>query len=290
MGCKFKTVVLMGRSQAEGVVASLNTLIAYLQQREVKIILEQEAAQLLSRTDLPILSRDKLKSKCNLIIVVGGDGSLLGAGRAAAEQDLPVVGVNRGSLGFLTDIKPGELEDIGKILDGEYSEEQRFLLNSIVEKDGKQVTQHTALNDIVLLPSEMNRMIEFSVFINDRLVCHHRADGMIVATPTGSTAHALSAGGPILHPGLDAIVLLPLSPHTLSSRPIVVTGDSKIEIVMAKHCKAMANISCDGLELIAVPECGIIKIAKHASSMRLIHLASYDYFATLRSKLHWETK
>ncbi|KPJ67433.1 MAG: hypothetical protein AMJ43_04015 [Coxiella sp. DG_40] len=283
----FKNIVLMGRQHTEGVAETLNTLVSYLQERNINVLIEKETAIIVPTHDLSVISREQLKNNCDLIIVVGGDGSLLNAAHFAADQDVPVVGVNRGTLGFLTDIRPDEIDNIGKILQGDYIEEKRFLFNANVQHQDHIIATKLALNDVVLLPSEINRMIEFTVYINGLLVSTHRADGMIVATPTGSTAHALSGGGPILHPGLDAIVLLPMFPHTLSNRPIVVKGDSDIEIVMAKDCKACPNISCDGQELIPVPLEGKIKIKKHVNQLRLIHLKDYDYYATLRGKLHW---
>jgi NAD+ kinase len=285
---KFKTAVLIGRQHTLGVVDTLKALIDYLRNSKVKIFLESDTSELLPGVTLPIVGNDLLNNQQHeLIIVVGGDGSLLHAAHIAADKNIPVLGINRGTLGFLTDIKPDAINSIDKILQGDYSEEERFLLNATVQNE---VTGELALNDVVLLPSAINRMMEFSVYINGQFVCWHKADGMIVATPTGSTAHALAGGGPILHPNLDAIVLLPMFPHTLSSRPIVVSGDSNIEIVMAGACNVSPNVSCDGQKLIPVPIGGTIKIKKHGKKLRLIHLTDYNYFETLRYKLNWEAK
>ncbi len=286
----FKTIVLMGRQQTEGMAETLNSLIIYLQKHDINIIIEKDTAILLPALDLPVINREKLAGNCDLMIVVGGDGSLLSASHFATDQNIPVVGINRGRLGFLTDIRPDEIENLDKILQGEYLEESRFLLNAGVQHQDHTLTQELALNEVVLLPSVINRMIEFTIYIDQQLVCAQRADGLIVATPTGSTAHSLSGGGPILHPGLDAIVLLPMFPHTLSSRPIVVKGKSNIEIVIAEECKTCPNISCDGQEMIPIPSGGKINIKKHANQLRLIHLKDYNYYETLRSKLHWENK
>lgn len=286
---KFKNIALIGRRHTEGVAETLTEVINYLQKHDVKIMLEKETAIMVLNHQLPIVKREELKNNCDLIIVVGGDGSLLTAARIAVDQDIPVVGVNRGTLGFLTDINPDEIESLGKILAGKYKEEPRFLLDVRMQHEDHIITKDIALNDVVLLPSETNRMIEFCVYINQQFVCTHRADGLIVATPTGSTAHALSGGGPILHPGLDAIVLLPMFPHALSSRPIVVEGDSDIEIVMAEACHACPNISCDGQNLIPIASGAKINIKQHPEKLRLIHLQDYNYFETLRVKLHWES-
>jgi NAD+ kinase len=290
MKLAFKTIVIMGRQQTEGMAETLSNLITYLQKRDINIIIEKDTAVLLPTFDLPTINRQQLAGNCDLIIVVGGDGSLLSASHFATDQNIPIVGINRGRLGFLTDIRPDEIKTLDKILQGEYLEEARFLLNAEVQHQDHTLTQEIALNEVVLLPSVINRMIEFTIYIDKQLVCTQRADGLIVATPTGSTAHALSGGGPILHPGLDAIVLLPMFPHTLSSRPIVVKGQSNIEIVIAEDCKTSPNISCDGQELIPIPSGGKISIKKHANKLRLIHLKDYNYYETLRSKLHWESK
>lgn len=289
MKTKFKKIVLMGRRNTEGVVDTLSALVKYLQTDNLEVILEQETAFLLPGVSLPVCDGNQLH-QCDLIIVVGGDGSLLHAARISADQNIPVLGVNRGNLGFLTDIHPDDIEKIHDILKGEYFEETRFLLAAKIKHGDDTVAQDTALNDVVLLPSEINRMMDFSIYIDNQFVCTHRADGMIVATPTGSTAHALSGGGPILHPGLDAIVLVPMFPHTLSSRPIVVKGDSNITIVMSENCKAYPKISCDGQKHVAVPVGGQIFIHKYEKKLRLIHLHEYNYYETLRAKLKWESK
>jgi len=234
------------------------------------------------------------------------------------EQGKPVLGVNRGRLGFLADIHPGELyTKIGEILDGNYFEETRFLLTSFETgssslndsqkkttiphsaQESKRVSKHQtkngiklgdALNDIVLLPGEFAHMIEFSVYVNDQFICTQRADGLIVTTPTGSTAYALSGGGPILHPALDAIALVPMFPHTLSSRPIVVAGNSRIEIVISKDNETSPRISCDGEARIPILPGHQVQIHKKAQELRLVHPMDYNYFQTLRTKLHWGTQ
>jgi NAD+ kinase len=290
MNLAFKTIALIGRRYTEGVTDTLNALVDYLHSLNAKIFLEEETAHMLRHNKLPTIHRDKLHGHCDLIIVVGGDGSLLSAARIAVDQHIPVLGVNRGSLGFLTDINPDEIETIGEILSGKFSEEERFLLDAKFAHENHVITHDKALNDVVLLPSEINRMIEFSVYIDKQFVCKQKADGMIVATPTGSTAHALSGGGPILHPNLDAIVLVPMFPHTLTSRPIVVKGDSVIELIMSEDCNACPNISCDGQEFVPIPLGSKVKIHKHPQKLRLIHSVNYNYYETLRVKLNWQKK
>ena len=190
-----------------------------------------------------------------------------------------MLGINRGHLGFLTDINPKELHRISDVLNGNYTREERFLLKTSLG---------IALNDVVLLPGEA-QLIEFDIMINNQFVCQQRADGLIIATPTGSTAYALSGGGPILHPHLNAMVLVPMFPHTLSSRPIVIDSDAKIELIISEHKNKTANISCDGQQRIPVEPGTRITIEKHEKKLHLIHPDNYDYFATLREKLGWQS-
>lgn len=288
MTSKFKHIALMARRQGEGVSETLTSLAAYLKQQRVAVSLESGTAKLYSNLGLPQINFQSLAEQvCDLIIVIGGDGSLLSTAHIAAPHNIPVLGVNRGNLGFLTDIRPDEITDIGEILRGSFTEETRFLLSTKIDNNEKE---WLALNDVVLLPSEVNHMIEFSVYVDGQFVCLHRANGLIVATPTGSTAHSLSGGGPILHPSLDAIILQPMFPHTLSSRPIVVSASSEIKIVTSKTGNAEQNISCDGQNLIPIEMGGYIVIKKYSKKLRLIHLPNYNYYETLRGKLHWESR
>jgi NAD+ kinase len=203
---------------------------------------------------------------------------------------VPVLGINRGRLGFLTDINPNEIDNkVTEVLNGHYIEEKRFLLNVRIQAAKQKQTADIALNDVVLLPGDVAHMIEFSITINDQFVCNHRADGMIVATPTGSTAYALSGGGPILHPSLDALVLVPMFPHTLSARPIVVGAASVIQIKISDTNEKPPRLSCDGQKPIELPLGAIIEIQKNPQALRLIHPTDYNYFETLRLKLQWNT-
>jgi len=176
------------------------------------------------------------------------------------------------------------------VIDGHFIEEKRLVLQAEVLEQNKVVDKNNALNDVVLLPARIAHMIEFQVFINGEFVCNHRADGLIVATPTGSTAYALSGGGPILHPKLNCIALVPICPHTLSSRPIVVSADSEIELVIAERPVARPNLSCDGQPPVRLPKDGKIKIKRQEKQLRLIHPKDYNYYETLREKLRWEGK
>lgn len=266
----------------------VDTLCQILQTHKRDIYLEVSTAALLNASPFPTLPLDGIQQKIDLVIVIGGDGNLLHAARAAADANVAVVGINRGRLGFLTDILPNDLANkIPAILNGNYYEEQRFLLQA---QPRSAQNSGTALNDVVLLAGEINHMIEFEIFIDNLPVCSQRADGLIVATPTGSTAYALSGGGPILHPQLDAIVLVPMFAHTLSSRPIVVAANSVIDIVIDKNNQGSPRLSCDSQTLLHVHAAEVIRIHKKAEPLRLIHPIDYNYYETLRSKLKWESK
>jgi NAD+ kinase len=229
-----------------------------------------------------------MAGKCQLVIVVGGDGSMLKAAPLLADLDLPVVGVNRGRLGFLTDVLPEEIEQgLGPILAGQYKEESRFLLEVSVAAAEGEVMLGAAMNDVVLHPGRAAQMIEFELHIDGRFVYNQASDGLIVATPTGSTAYSMSAGGPIMHPKLDALVLVPMYPHSLSSRPIVVDSDSRITLVIGDRQNTAPQVSCDGSVVHTSHVGDRITIRRKHKQLRLLHPVDYDYYATCRSKLHW---
>jgi NAD+ kinase len=283
----FNRVALFGRQGGDDITETLLALRDYLCEQHVEVFFEQETAAALPPQPQPTLGRKELEGRCDLVIVVGGDGSLLRAARVATEQNLPVLGVNRGRLGFLTDIYPEELARIGRVLEGDYREEKRSLIGGLLE--GKNlVTEGVALNDVVLSPGTIGRMIEFDIYVNKQFVCRQRADGLIIATPTGSTAYSLSGGGPILHPSVNAILLVPMFPHTLNSRPIVVSGDNPIEVRITPDNSSSPEVSYDGQERVMIPPGGKITITQQPQRLRLIHPKDYSYFETLRTKLRWE--
>ncbi|NKB47280.1 MAG: NAD(+) kinase [Legionellales bacterium] len=288
----FSRVTLFARQYRanEGVNETLHILAELLTSLQLTVQLEMETAQFFD-LPLPTIELNQLNADHDLVVVVGGDGNLLSAARTAVEAGIAVCGINRGHLGFLTDIAPDEAASkIQQVLEGDYLEESRFLLNTLMMQDEQVVFQGLALNDVVLTLGDEPHMIDFSIYINDKFVCDQRADGIIVATPTGSTAYALSGGGPILHPTLNAVVLVPMFPHKLSSRPIVVEGDSCITLKIHEHNPCAANLSCDGHDKITVAPGKTIKISKHLQQLRLIHPLNYNYYETLRSKLGWERK
>ncbi len=287
---EFQRIAVMGREGVEGVPDTLKALGEHLLSRKNTVVFESNAANMIDGDRFTVIEADEIKKHADLLIVVGGDGSMLSASRIAVAAQLPVLGINRGRLGFLTDIRPNEFNKIDAILDGHYREEHRFLLTASIEQNQKQSAHDLALNDVVLLPGDVAKMIEFEVIVNDERVCSQRADGLIVATPTGSTAYALSGGGPILHPQLDAVVLVPMFPHTLSSRPIVLQGNSQIKIVITKDNDTSPYVSCDGQNRVAVSPGGCIQIEKNKQQLHLIHPEDYDYYETLRRKLDWEKR
>lgn len=284
----FRKVALLSRHRVEGIEESLLAVKNYLLDYPIEVVMEPNTAELLPEADVPIFPKELLCENCDLIIVVGGDGSMLNAAHIAVEYRLPVLGINKGRLGFLTDIRPDEFHKIDEVLSGRYKEEERFLLEATIYHGNGEISRSVALNDVVLLPGNIAHMIEFEVNINNEMICYQRADGIIVATPTGSTAYALSGGGPILHPQLDAIVLVPMFPHTLSSRPIVVKSDSEINIILSASNQISPRVSCDGQKRIPLEPGGKIVIKKKPEKLRLIHPLDYNYFQTLREKLGWE--
>ncbi len=282
----FKKVALISRPGKHSVPPTLIALARYLQAIEIDVVVESQTAEMMANQALTIVDRQAIAEHAELIIVVGGDGSFINAAHIAAAQNLPILGINRGRLGFLTDIYPYELEAISNVLSGQYQVEQRFMLEAHIGAAEKAL----ALNEVVLLPGDAAHMIEFDIHINDNYVCHQRADGLIIATPTGSTAYALSGGGPILHPGLNAVVLLPMFPHVLSSRPIVVDCDSQIRIEISKTTKTVPFVSCDGHQRIALLAGEELCIGLHQKKITLIHPHNYNYYATLQTKLGWQTR
>jgi len=289
-----KTLGLIGRVTNPGVKETLKILIDYLHHLDKKTFIDQETAASLADVQLDVLKRNELGKKCDLIIVVGGDGSLINAAHTLVKDQVPVLGINRGSLGFLTDIHPTELIKIRSILEGNFILEKRFLLTATISLNSKELGDKTnhrqALNEFALIPDAVPQMIEFEVYINDKFVLSQRSDGLIIATPTGSTAYSLSAGGPILHPQLDAMVMVPMFPHTLSVRPIVINANQEVKISISPNNKTAPRLACDGHAYVNTPAGSQINITKSTQALQLVHPQDYDYYETLRSKLHWGHK
>ncbi len=288
---QFKTIGLIGRRDSESTQYSLKRLITFLEKKQVDLLLDEETSEVLPDCSLVTKSRSFLAKNCDLIIVVGGDGSLLGAARAFAGYDVKLLGINRGRLGFLTDISPDEIEyKVSEVLEGSFDSEERFLLSSSVRRKNKHISEGIALNDVVLHPGKFIRMIEFELFIDDEFVCRQRSDGLIVSSPTGSTAYALSGGGPIMHPSLDAVVLVPMNPHTLSSRPICVSASSCIRIIMSETNHLSPHVTCDGQTHVVTQPGDVLEIKKSPRRLNLIHPVGQNFYETCRTKLGWASQ
>ena len=291
MEYQFRNIGIIGRVGNKHVIESVKVLTQFILGRNLSVVLEAEIAAVLDDHGLQVSSRKLIGEICDLVIVVGGDGSMLGAARELAKHNVPVLGVNRGGLGFLTDISPLEIEEkLGEVLDGQYVVEQRFLLDTVVKRDGEPIGKGSAFNDVVVSSGETARMIEFEIYVEGQFVHSQRSDGMIVSTPTGSTAYSLSGGGPIMHPGLDALALVPMFPHSLSSRPIVVNGNSEIKVVIGIDNQMNPIVSCDGHSTIHTQPGDVIYIYKKQQKLKMLHPLDHNFYAVCRDKLGWGNK
>lgn len=251
----------------------------------------EDIASALGSIGATLLDRHALAHACDLVIVVGGDGSILGMARELAASEVPVLGINRGSLGFLADISPDELESrVAAVLKGEFRIDQRFLLAADVLRQGETIAHGTALNDVVIHSGAMSKMIDLRMWIDGEFVYSQRSDGLIVCTPTGSTAYALSAGGPIMHPTLDAICIVPMFPHTLTSRPLVVRGDSELIVELMGARGIQPRVSCDSQVEWQVDGGDQVRIRKAEGALHLLHPLEHSFYESCRSKLDWATR
>ena len=285
---KFKRIALIGRSGHQQATETIARLIGYLRAEGLDIWVVDDIASIDGFSDLPHCTLEHIGQKVDLAIVVGGDGSLLGASRALANFGTPVLGINRGTLGFLTDIRPSEaIEKVGQALLGQFTEEKRWLNSVEVIRDEQIIAQVTALNDVVLHKGQSARMLGFDLCIDDQFVYSSRSDGLIVSTPTGSTAYALSAGGPIMHPKLNALVLVPMFPHTLNARPIVVPAGCVVSVTVTEKHQALPQVSCDGQTHISLLLGDRVLIRQSEEQLTLLHPPGYSYYEVCRSKLQW---
>ena len=289
MNSPFQRIGIVGKYDSLNLAEPLEKLIAFLEGRGVSVVLDQRSATAVGRAHAPAVSLDDIGAHADLVVVLGGDGTLLYAARVLASQKVPLIGINLGKLGFLTDIPANAMEALlGQVLDGEYQEETRTLLNTKIVRDGGIVSRTVALNDVVLTKGARGSMIDLEVYVDGRFVYSLRADGLIVATPTGSTAYALSSGGPILHPDLAAIVLVPICPHTLSNRPIALSDRCTVEVILQKGDGAFANFDVQDHFGLQVDDRLVISPAEEG--IRLLHPIGHSYFSMLREKLRWGTK
>lgn len=286
MTIKIKSIGIIAKDKSEAVTNTVKQLVSFLTEKSCEIIYDETTAGIINSTKT--VRRNDLAKLSDLAIVVGGDGTFLSAVRSLADKNIPILGINLGRLGFLVDISPDEMfEHLEHILQGEYVDECRFLLQAQVERDGQIISEADAFNDVVVHIRDVARMIEFETYINGQFVNFQRSDGLVVSTPTGSTAYALSSGGPLLHATLDAMVLVPICPHTLTNRPLVINASSKVEIVIGESKQSTSQVTFDGQTAFDVKPGDKIIVQKKQSVVHLIHPPSYDYFEILRAKLHW---
>lgn len=282
---KFNTVGIIVKPHSEVVKDTLEHLLEYLGTKHCSVVLDHSVDGLLNKT---VVSREELGNQCDLVITIGGDGTILNAARSLADKNVPLVGINIGRLGFLADVSPDEVDTVlDNVLSGNFIEEKRFLLNASVHRNGDVIFTADALNDVVLHVRDVARMIEFETYIDEQFVNHQRADGLVISTPTGSTAYALSSGGPILQANLDAIALVPICPHTLSNRPLVINSSSMVDLLICETKQAIAQITCDGQTSFDVQLGDHIIIKRKVNAITLLHPHGHNNFEILRAKLHW---
>ncbi|MCG6870861.1 MAG: NAD(+) kinase [Gammaproteobacteria bacterium] len=284
----FKTIGIYGKYQDAGAGDVVNELANFLLNRGHEVLIDEGTCMLIDTTPSAARCESNIGEHIELAVVVGGDGTMLNVARQLANVDVPILGINLGRLGFLTEIPANDIEhQLGRILDGEFAAEERFLLHSEIMRRGKIVHASNALNDVIIGKGELSRLIDFETFLDGYFVTRMRADGIIVATPTGSTAYALSAGGPILNPTLPALVLVPICPHTLSARPIVVSADSVVEIVVSGSAQQSAHVTFDGQANYTLQKNDRVYVRRAPTPVRLLHPVDRNHYDVLRAKLRW---
>ncbi len=287
---EFSTIGITGKPDEPAITGTLNRLGRFLSQKGYRLFLAGLCQQYASDFEYHCCPLEDLGKHCDVVIVVGGDGTFLAAARAVVEDHTPLIGVNLGRLGFLVDISPDELATrLDHILQGHYQKEYRSLLKAKIIRNGEVIHQQTAVNEVVVHRWVTPSMIEIITSINGAYFNTQRSDGLIVATPTGSTAYALSAGGPIIQPSLNALVLVPLNPHTLSNRPVVIDDNCEIEIRFSQTKQIHALVTCDHLEIPDVLISDTIKIKKEHQQLIILHPEDHDFFKVLRDKLNWSS-
>lgn len=286
----FQTIAIVGKPRHDIALETHLAVYNWLKDRQYDVLVESKIAEQLGLTKA--MSVAQIGETADLVIVIGGDGNMLGMARQLAQYDVPLIGINRGNLGFLTDIAPKTaFEQLYSCLErGEFIIEERFLLDAQIEQNGKVIEQNNALNEVVVHSSQIARTIDFEVCIDGKFAFSQRSDGLIISTPTGSTAYSLSAGGPILTPNLNAIALVPMNPHSLSSRPLVVDGDSVISLRFAQYNQPNLVVSCDSQRLLPFSSDERVIVQKSPDTLQLLHLKDYNYFTVLGSKLGWLSK
>jgi len=288
MVSRFRHAALVGKYQAEGIRGVLEAIAHFLVRQGLEVSMERQTALNTGLTDFGALTPDELGRECDLAVVVGGDGTMLGIARQLSRHGTPLVGINQGRLGFITDVNVGQYEQaLAPMIAGDYEEERRTMLEGGVWRDAQQIFEGFAMNDVVVSRGASSSMVELKVDIGPEFVANFRSDGLIIGSPTGSTAYALSAGGPILHPAIGGWVLVPIAPHDLSNRPIVLpdTVEIGIEIVAGRD----ASVSFDMQSLASLLHGDRVVVRRSVHQVRFLHPRGWSYYATLRRKLHWNS-
>ncbi len=292
MKTHFNVIAIIGKPRDPRAIKTHLALYTWLTKLNYSVLLDDRLREALPDiTDECFKHLLVLGEEADLAIVVGGDGNMLGAARVLSRFDISVIGVNRGNLGFLTDLDPDNFEEpLTAVLNGDFVKEERFLLEAEVHRHGQVKSHNSAFNEVVLHPGQVAHMIEFEVYIDDSFAFSQRSDGLIISTPTGSTAYSLSGGGPILSPNLNAISIVPMFPHTLSSRPLVVEGRRHIKLFISPDNRSALEVSCDGQVSLPVSPGDEVHIYQSPNKLKLIHPKDYSYYHVLRNKLGWSSK
>jgi NAD+ kinase len=286
MKSQFRHVALIGKYHAQGSRSALEEIANFLHTQGCEVTLEEDTASNTGLTQYPVLDVAGIGAHCDLALVVGGDGTMLGIGRQLAQFGVPMVGINQGRLGFITDIAFEDFQTaLEPMLRGEFEEDRRWMMQAKVVRDGRCVFNATAMNDVVVNRGATAGMVELRVEVDGRFVANQRADGLIIASPTGSTAYALSAGGPLIHPSIAGWVLVPIAPHTLSNRPIVLSDAGEITVEIVAGRDASANFDMQSLASLLHGD--RITVRRSEFQMCFLHPKGWSYFDTLRKKLHW---
>lgn len=288
MHSRFNTIGLIGKPSDPSIADTLSVLYRHLRSLDHRVLVDTNSAPFTGQTKPETAALSEMGTHCDLVIAAGGDGTFLTAARALAEHEVPLIGVNLGRVGFLVDISPDEVSSkLDAMLAGNFVTENRTLLRAKIIRDGSVIREETAVNEVVVHRWITPSMIEIDTTINGVFLNSQRSDGLIVSTPTGSTAYALAGGGPILHPSLQALVLVPINPHALTNRPIVIDDQSEIEIAFKQTKQINALVTCDNVEIPDVLIGDRILIKKDTKPIKILHPMDHDFFHILRAKLHW---
>ncbi len=286
MPARFRHAAIVGKYQARGIRPVLEEVARFLVEQGLEVSFERETALATGVTDFDSLKPAEMGEQCDLVVVVGGDGTMLGIAREMARYNLPLVGINQGRLGFITDVPMDRFRDaLAPMIAGDYEEEHRTMLDGGVWRDGERIFDGLSMNDVVVSRGATASMVELRVDVGDDFVANMRADGLIVASPTGSTAYSLSAGGPIMHPGIGGWLLVPIASHTLSNRPIVLPDTQEIRIEIVAGRDASVNFDMQGLASLLHGD--QVRVNRSQHKVRFLHPRGWSYYATLRRKLRW---